>query len=98
VTTPSGGQTTIVMTLATFIGYWTGLAFVAPQLDLPTLVGTALALHVCHAIMCRLFAVNNGYPRTTWTVLGLIGGLWAVGLLILLPRRAGAPPAAGRMS
>ena len=48
--------------------------------------------------MCRLFAVNNGYPRTTWTVLGLIGGLWAVGLLILLPRRAGAPPAAGRLS
>jgi hypothetical protein len=80
------------MTLETFLAYWTGLAFVAPALPLGALLGTALGLHVCHAIMCRLFALNNGYPRNAWTVLGLIGGLWAVAVLILLPRRHDAPP------
>jgi hypothetical protein len=65
---------------------------VAPGLDAPTAIGTSLALNICHGIMCRLFAYNNGYPRNLWTVLGLIGGLWAVAVLILRPRRAGAPP------
>jgi hypothetical protein len=40
--------------------------------------------------MCRLFAVNNGYPKNLWTGLGLVGGVWAVALLILLPRRSNA--------
>ena len=80
------------MTLATFLGYWSGLAFVAPDLGLPALVGTTLALHVCYAIMCRLIAHNNGYSKATWTLLGLIGGIWAVAVVVLLPRRVAAPP------
>jgi len=76
------------MTLRTALGYLTGLRFVAPDLDLPTLIGTALTLHVCHAIMCRLFAHNNGYPKNLWTVFGFVAGLWAVAVLILLPRRS----------
>jgi hypothetical protein len=52
-----------------------------------------LAIHICDAIMCRLLAHNNGYPKTAWTVLGFIGGLWAVVVLLLLPRRIAAPPA-----
>jgi hypothetical protein len=47
---------------------------------------------VCDAIMCRLIAHNNGHPKNLWTLLGLIAGLWAVAVLILLPRRA-EPPA-----
>jgi hypothetical protein len=82
------------MSLATALSYLTGLHFVAPDLGLPALVGTALAMHVCDAIMCRLFAHNNGYPKNLWTLLGLVAGLWAVALLILLPRRDGAPPPA----
>jgi len=85
------------MTLATAVGFWTGLALVAPGLDLPTLLGTAVVLHCCHAVMCRLFAYNNGYPRNVWTLLGLVAGVWAVALLVLLPRRDGAPPAPSRL-
>ena len=82
------------MTLATALSYLSGLGFVAPDLPVPALVGTAVALHICDAILCRLFAYNNGYPRNLWTALGLIAGLWAVAVLILLPRRGGAggPP------
>ena len=76
------------MTLATVLSYWSGLAFVGRELDLPTVVGTMLLLHTLDAIMCRLFARNNGYPRNAWTVIGFVGGIWAVAVLILLPRRA----------
>ena len=79
------------MTLVSALGYLSGLAFVAPDLPPPALVGTALGLHVCDAVLCHLFAQNNGYPRKTWTALGLIAGVWAVGVLILLPRRAAVP-------
>ena len=41
-----------------------------------------------------LFAHNNGYPKNVWTALGFIGGIWAVAVLILLPRRAPTAPAA----
>jgi hypothetical protein len=56
------------MTLATFLGYWSGLAFVRPELGMRELLGTMLVLHICDAIMCRLFARNNGYPKNLWTV------------------------------
>jgi len=80
------------MTFPLVIAYLSGLVFVAPDLPVPALLGTALALHVCDAILCRLFAHNNGYPKNLWTLAGFIAGLWAVAVLILLPRR-GAPPA-----
>ena len=67
-----------------------GLRFVAPTLDAPTILGTGAVVQVCHGILCRIFAHNNGYPKNAWTLLGLIGGLWAVALLIVLPRRGGA--------
>jgi len=76
------------MMLVWALGWLSGLAFVAPDLPPAALVGTALALHVCDAIFCRLLAGNNGYARNGWTIAGLIAGVWAVGVLILLPRRA----------
>src|SRR5439155_276503 len=76
------------MTLPLAIAYLSGLAFVAPDLPAPALLGTALALHVCDAILCRLFAHNNGYPKNLWTLLGPIAGLWAAaGLAVRLLRR-----------
>ncbi len=83
------------MALVTALGYLSGLAFVAPDLPPTALLGTALALHVCDAILCRLFAHNNGYPKNVWTVVGIIAGVWAVGVLILLPRRAAVSPPSG---
>jgi len=83
------------MTLPPAVAYLSGLAFVAPDLPPPALFGTALALHVCDAILCRLFAHNNGYPKNLWTLFGFMAGLWAVAVLILLPRR-GPPPAPPR--
>jgi len=76
------------MMLVSALGWLSGLAFVAPDLPPTTLAGTALALNVCDAIFCRLLAANNGYSRNAWTVAGLIAGVWAAGVLILLPRRA----------
>jgi hypothetical protein len=73
--------------LTTVLPYLSGLAFVAPNLDAPARLGTSLVLLICHGIMCRLFASNNGYPKNLWTALGLFGGLWAVAVLIVLPRR-----------
>ncbi len=70
-----------------FLGYLTGLRFVAGEMPLPNLIATALAINICNGIMCRLFAHNNGYPKNLWTLLGFIFGIWAVALLILLPKR-----------
>ena len=82
------------MKLAPLLGFLSGLHFVASNLDPATVSGTALVVLVCDGIMCRLIAHNNGYPKNLWSVLGFMGGLWAVAVLILLPRRGAslAPP------
>jgi hypothetical protein len=69
------------------LGYFTGLRLLNPGLDPATLVRTVLVVHTCDAIMCRLFAHNNGYPKNLWTLLGFCFGIWAVAVLILLPNR-----------
>jgi hypothetical protein len=76
---------------ATVLGYWTGLRFLHPEMDGATLVHTAFVVHTCDAIMCRLFAHNNGYSKGWWTVLGFLCGIWAVAVLILLPKRPSPP-------
>ena len=83
------------MTATQILSWVSGLAFVAPDLPPGALVGTAIAVNICNAIMCRLFAHNNGYPKTLWTLLGFVAGVWAVAVLILLPRRT-PPPAPPR--
>lgn len=62
--------------------------FMPAGADPATILRTVLLVHVIDAIMCRLFASNNGYPRGLWTLLGFTGGIWAVAVLILLPKRA----------
>lgn len=57
------------------------------DIDPSTVLRTVLLVHVIDAIMCGLFASNNGYPRGLWTLLGFGCGAWAVAVLILLPKR-----------
>ena len=74
-------------TFTTILGYWTGLAFVAPDLDLATLAGTALVVNTCIAITCATIAPNSGRDPRTWLVAGFLAGVWAVGALTMMPAR-----------
>lgn len=76
------------MSWVTVLGYFTGLAWLA-DMDAQTLVRTTLVVHTCDAIMCRVFAKNNGYPQNLWTLLGFVFGIWAVVVTILLPNQRG---------
>ena len=73
------------------LGYFTGLRLLSTHMEPAVLVRTVLVVHLCDAVMCRLFAHNNGYPKKLWTVLGFVFGIWAVAVLILLPRRSREP-------
>ena len=73
--------------LKTFLGVLSGLAFLQPEIPLPTLLGTMFVVNVCDAFMCRLFAHNNGYPKNLWTLIGFVFGIWAVAALIVMPKR-----------
>ncbi len=79
------------MTWDVLLGYLTGLRWINPEIDTLTMLRTALVIHLCDAAMCRLFAHNNGYSKNLWSVLGFVFGIWAVGLLIVLPKRPPAP-------
>jgi ABC-type transport system involved in cytochrome c biogenesis permease subunit len=73
--------------LKTLLGYLSGLAFLQSDIPFSTLVATMLVVNTCDAIMCRLFAHNNGYPKNLWTVIGFVFGIWAVAALIVMPKR-----------
>jgi hypothetical protein len=75
------------VSLEIFLGYFTGLGFLGQELSRATLIGTALFVHLLDGIICRLFAHNNGYPKNLWTLFGCLFGVWAIAVLILLPKR-----------
>lgn len=70
-----------------------GLSWVSSDLDPATVVRTLLLINACNAVMCRLFAHNGGYHKNWWTGLGMVFGIWAVAVLIVLPKRNHPPPA-----
>ena len=78
------------MSFDVFLGYFTGLHLLDPGMPLGTLLRTTLVVHTCDAVMCRLFAYNNGHRKNLWTALGFVFGIWAVAVLLLLPRNAAA--------
>ena len=75
------------MSFEVLVGYFTGLRVLGGNLPFPTLLSTALVVHLLDGIMCRLFAHNNGHPKNLWTVLGLVFGIWAMATLVLLPKK-----------
>ncbi len=74
-----------------FLGFFTGLRCLSPHIEPDVLVRTLVVVHICDAIMCRLFAHNNAYSKNLWTVLGFFFGIWAVAVMIVLPPRRPAP-------
>jgi hypothetical protein len=75
------------MTWDVILGWATGLRFFAPDIDPATLLRTLLVINLCQAGMCRILAHNHGYAKNFWTAAGLVAGIWAVGVLLLLPPR-----------
>ncbi len=73
------------MNVEVFLGYFTGLRFLALDIDFQRLVHTAVFIHVLDAIVCRIFASQNGSSKNLWTLYGLICGGWAVLSLIVFP-------------
>jgi hypothetical protein len=68
-------------------GYFTGLRFLDPDLVGATLLRTAFVVHTLDAVMCRLLAHNNGHAKNRWTMLGFVFGIWALAVIMVLPKR-----------
>lgn len=70
-----------------FLGYFSGLLFIRSEMDATTLLRTAALVHLLDAILCCVIANHSGRSKTAWTVVGLLGGIWALGILFLLPAK-----------
>ncbi len=72
------------MDFTVFLGYFTGLRFLDETIDFPALVGTTLFIHFLDGVACGLMAKRNNRPLYLWVLSGLLFGIWALMLLILL--------------
>ena len=70
-----------------FLGYFSGLLFIKSELDSTALWRTAVLVHLLDAILCCVIANHSGRSKTAWTIAGLFAGIWALGILFLLPAR-----------
>ena len=70
-----------------FLGYFSGLYFIKAEMDSTTLVRTAALVQSLDAILCCVIANHSGRNKPAWTIAGLLGGIWALGILFLLPAR-----------
>ncbi len=71
-------------TLGLALGALSGLAFVAPELELPARISTSLAMLLTYGIICRIFAKQAGRSAAAWLAAGLLGGVFATALLLFL--------------
>lgn len=69
------------------LGYASGVWIFAPSLREEHLLPTVLLIHLLDAILCRVFAKNNGDPPNLWTAIGFVAGVWAVLYLLVHTRR-----------
>jgi hypothetical protein len=69
------------------LGYFTGLLLVRPEMEPTTLLRTAATVHCLDAILCYVIAGQSERRTAPWTLAGLIFGVWALGILFLLPAR-----------
>ena len=40
-------------------------------------------MHITHATICRIFALQNGRDGRTWTIAGFLGGVVATTVLLV---------------
>ncbi len=73
-----------------FLGYFSGLLFIKAEMDSTALLRTAALVHSLDAILCCVIANHSGRNKTAWTIAGLLGGIWALGILFLLPAKTQA--------
>ena len=69
------------------VGYFTGLLIIKPDMASTSLLPTAALVHLLDAILCGVIANHSGRSVIGWTIGGLIGGIWALGVLFVLPAR-----------
>ncbi|HEX5607512.1 MAG TPA: hypothetical protein VFY96_13395 [Candidatus Binatia bacterium] len=76
------------------LGYFSGLLFVKPEMDVSALWRTAALVHFLDAILCCVIAKYSGRSKKLWTVAGAICGIWALAVIFLLPEKNDlkAPP------
>jgi hypothetical protein len=67
------------------LGYLTGLLVVRPEMDAQSLWPTAALVHSIDAILCGVIAKHSRRHVIGWSLGGLVCGIWALGLLFLLP-------------
>ena len=75
------------MDLYQLLGYFTGLLVVRPNMEPNTLLPTSALVHLLDAILCGVIAKHSRRHVIGWTISGLICGIWALGILFLLPER-----------
>jgi len=59
-------------------------------MDPTSLWRTAALVHLLDAILCCVIAKHSRRSKTLWTIAGAIGGIWALGILFLLPAKSQA--------
>jgi Ca2+/Na+ antiporter len=69
------------------LGYFTGLAFIRPDMEPSSLLRTALLVHALDAVLCGVIANHSRRNQIGWTLGGLVCGIWALGILFLLPAK-----------
>jgi len=69
------------------LGYFSGLLFIKPEMDLSVLWRTAALVHFLDAILCCVIAKYSGRSKKLWTVAGAICGIWALAVIFLLPEK-----------
>jgi small basic protein len=74
------------------LGYFSGLLFIKPDIEAVSLYRTIALVHCLDAILCSVIAAHSGRRTVAWSIGGLVFGIWALGMLFLLP---GKKPADG---
>ncbi|MBM2804950.1 MAG: hypothetical protein HW419_2843 [Deltaproteobacteria bacterium] len=69
------------------VGYFTGLLIIKPDMAPASLLPTAALVHLLDAILCGVIADHSRRSVIGWTIGGLIGGIWALGVLFVLPAK-----------